>query len=162
MALVPHHGRTSALTKRKWAAKPFCRREEFMSLLILVSAALLLTFSSTTSKTDGCLPADVQATDVVSVQAEPSGPHRAEVKTITVARKLKELRARCRKHRLVDRRGREIRIYRLLGCWGNPPDDYLEQLARQSKELASLRKRYRVIEVQCIPSGPQISQVRST
>jgi hypothetical protein len=131
-----------------------------MSLLILVSAALLSTLPSTASNTDGCLPPGFQPEDVVSVQAVPIGPHRAEVKTITVAQKLKELRARCRKHKLVDPKGREIRIYRLLGCWGNPPDDYLEQLARQSRELASLRKRYRVIEVQCIPSGPQISQVR--
>ena len=142
------------------AAKAYYWGEQFMSLLILVTAALLSTQPSTASNTDGCLPADIQPADVVSVQAVPSGPNRAEVKTITVARKLKELRARCRKHKLVDARGREIRIYRLLGCWGNPPEDYQEQLARQSKELARLRKRYRVIEVQCIPSGPQISRVR--
>lgn len=131
-----------------------------MSLLIFVGAVLLSTLPSTASNTDGCLPADIFPTDVVSVQAVPSGPHRAEIKTITVAKKLKELRARCRKRKLVDARGREIRFYRLLGCWGNPPDDYREQLERQSKELASLRKRYRVIEVQCIPSGPQVSEVR--
>jgi hypothetical protein len=131
-----------------------------MSLLILVTAALFSMLPAAASNTDGCLPPDIQPGDVVSVEAVPSGPHRAEVKTITVAKKLKELRARCRKRKLVDAKGREIRIYRLLGCWGNPPDDYQEQLARQSRELASLRKRYRVIEVQCIPSGPQISQVR--
>ena len=130
-----------------------------MLLLTLVSAAVLSAGPSTASNTDGCLPADIQSSDVVSVEAVPSGPHRAEIKTITVAKKLKELRARCRKGKLVDPRGREIRIHRLLGCWGNPPDDYQEQLARQSRELATLRKRYRVIEVQCIPPGPQISQL---
>ena len=67
--------------------------------------------------------------------------------------KLKELSARCRKHKLVDARGREIRFYQLVGCWGNPPDDYQQQLERQAKELVKLRKRYRVIEMTCNPSG---------
>jgi hypothetical protein len=129
-------------------------------LLLIFVAVLLSTLPSTGSNTDACLPADIHPTDVVSVQAVASGPNRAEVKTITVAVRLKQLRARCRKRKLVEASGREIRFHRLLGCWGNPPDDYQEQLARQSKELANLRKRYRVIEVQCIPSGPQVSQVR--
>lgn len=70
-----------------------------------------------------------------------------------MAQKLKELKARCRKRKLVDARGREIRFYQLVGCWGNPPDDYQQQLERQAKELAKLRKRYRVIEMMCNSSG---------
>jgi len=54
---------------------------------------------------------------------------------------------------LVDAKGTEIRFYQLIGCWGNPPDDYQEQLARQTKELANLRKRYHVIEMTCDSSG---------
>jgi len=131
-----------------------------MSSLILVFAALLSTPLLTASNTDSCLPADIKATDVVSVQGIKPGPHRADVKTITVAQKLKELRARCRKRKLVDAGGREIRFYKLIGCWGNPPDDYQEQLERQAKELASLRKRSRVIEMTCNPSGQQIVQAR--
>src|SRR6266550_234805 len=131
-----------------------------MLSLILVFAALLSTPLSTASNTDSCLPADIKATDVVSVQGIKPGPHRADVKTITVAQKLKELRARCRKRKLVDAGGREIRFYKLIGCWGNPPDDYQEQLERQAKELANLRKRYRVIEMTCNPSGQQIVQAR--
>ena len=131
-----------------------------MSLLILVSAALLSTLSAAARNTDSCLPAGIKPTDVVSTQAAKPGANRDRVKTITVAQKLRELRARCRKRKLVDAGGREIRFYRLLGCWGNPPEDYQEQLERQAKELARLRQRYRVIEMTCNPSGEQIVQVR--
>jgi hypothetical protein len=68
---------------------------------------------------------------------------------------LKELKARCRKGKLVDAGGREIRFYQMIGCWGNPPDDYQQQLAHQDKDLARLRKRYRVIEMTCDPAGDQ-------
>ena len=131
-----------------------------MSLLIFVSAVLLSTLSCAASNTDSCLPAGVKPTDVVSTQGVRPGARGDSVKTITVAQKLKELRARCRKHKLVDAGGKEIRFYQLIGCWGNPPEDYQEQLERQAKELARLRKRYRVIEMTCNPSGEQISQVR--
>ena len=96
------------------------------------------------------MPTGIQPTDVVSSQAAKPG---GKVVTVTVAQKLKALRARCRKGKLVDARGTEIRFYQLIGCWGNPPDDYQEQLERQAKELAKLRKRYRVIEMTCNSSG---------
>lgn len=96
------------------------------------------------------MPSGIQATDVVSAQtAKPGG----KVVTVTVAQKLKALGARCRKGKLVDAKGTEIRFYQLVGCWGNPPDDYQEQLERQAKELAQLRQRYRVIEMSCNSSG---------
>jgi hypothetical protein len=130
-----------------------------MAFLFLVSAALLSTLSAAPgNNTDSCLPAGIKPADVVSTQPVKIGANRDEVKTITVARKLKELRARCRKRKLVDAGGKEIRFYRLIGCWGNPPEDYQEQLERQAKELAKLRKRYRVIEMTCNPSGEQISR----
>ena len=131
-----------------------------MSFLFLVSAALLSTLSAAARNTDSCLPVGIKPTDVVSAQAVKPGANRDQVKTITVAQKLKELRARCRKRKLVDASGREIRFYKLIGCWGNPPEDYQEQLERQTKELAKLRKRYRVIEMTCNPLGQQIVQVR--
>jgi hypothetical protein len=132
-----------------------------MSFLFLVSAALLTTLSAAPgNNTDSCLPVGIKPTDVVSAQAVKPGANRDQVKTITVAQKLKELRARCRKRKLVDAGGREIRFYRLLGCWGNPPEDYQEQLERQAKELARLRQRYRVIEMTCNPLGQQIVEVR--
>jgi len=96
------------------------------------------------------MPNGIQATDVVSsVAVKPGG----KVVTVTVAQKLKALGARCRKGKLVDAKGTEIRFYQMIGCWGNPPDDYQQQLEHQAKELAKLRKRYRVIEMTCDSSG---------
>ena len=130
-----------------------------MAIQLLLGAVFLAALSplspspassACTSNTDACMPPGIQATDVVSSQsAKPGG----KVVTISVAQKLKALRARCRKGKLVDARGTEIRFYQLIGCWGNPPDDYQEQLERQAKELAKLRKRYRVIEMTCNSSG---------
>ena len=124
-----------------------------MSSLFLLSTALLVMLSPSgacAGNTDTCLPAGIQSTDVVAVRVA-----RGKAVTVTVAEKLKELKARCRKHKLVDSQGREIRFYQLIGCWGNPPDDYQQQLERQATELAKLRKRYRVIEMTCDPSGDQ-------
>ena len=130
-----------------------------MAIRFLLSAVFLAALSplspspassACTSNTDACMPPGIQATDVVSSQAAKPG---GKVVTVSVAQKLKALRARCRKGKLVDARGTEIRFYQLVGCWGNPPDDYQEQLERQAKELAKLRKRYRVIEMTCDSSG---------
>jgi len=129
-----------------------------MSFLFLLTAGLLAVLSpfspspACTNNTDSCLPAGIQSTDVVSTRAVKAGAS-GKVITVTVAQKLKELRARCRRGKLVDAKGTEIRFYQLIGCWGNPPDDYQEQLERQAKELARLRKRYRVIEMTCDAAG---------
>ena len=130
-----------------------------MAILFLFGAVFLSAWSplspspassACTSNTDACMPPGIQATDVVSSQAAKPG---GRVVSVSVAQKLKALRARCRKGKLVDARGTEIRFYQLIGCWGNPPDDYQEQLERQAKELAKLRKRYQVIEMTCNSSG---------
>jgi len=128
-----------------------------MAIRFLLSAALLVALSPLLSVStacarniDACMPAGTQATDIVSSQAVKPG---GKVVTVTVAQKLKALGARCRKGKLVDARGTEIRFYQLVGCWGNPPDDYQEQLEHQAKVLAKLRKRYRVIEMTCDSSG---------
>ena len=126
-----------------------------MAIKLFLSAAFLATLSPLSSSpacADSCLPSGTQSTDVVSIRAVKPGVS-SKVITVTVAQKLKELRARCRKGKLVDAKGMEIRFYQLIGCWGNPPDDYQEQLERQAKELAKLRKRYRVIEMTCDSSG---------
>ena len=119
-----------------------------MSLLFLVNAAWICSLSPIDTA-DSCLPPGIKHTDVVTAQAVKLWSDRIEVKTITVAQKLKELRAGCRKGKLADGKGREIRFYQLVGCSGNPPKDYQEILERQAKELASLRKRYHVIEMTC-------------
>jgi hypothetical protein len=126
-----------------------------MSSLFLLSAALLVMISpraTVANNTDTCLPAGIQPTDVVSTKTTITG-NKGRVITVTVSEKLMELKARCRRHKLVDGKGREIRFYQLVGCWGNPPEDYQQQLERQAKELASLRKRYRVIEMTCNANG---------
>ncbi|HVS83494.1 MAG TPA: hypothetical protein VHE60_17325 [Pyrinomonadaceae bacterium] len=65
-------------------------------------------------------------------------------------KKLAEMKARCRRGKLVDARGREIRFFR-VSCWGNPPTDYQEIRQRENEELAKLKKRYAVIVFTCNP-----------
>ena len=106
---------------------------------------------------EACLPKDIKSTEVLSVETKKSGHRDGVAKKFTVKDKLKELKARCRKGKLVDASGREIRFYRLAGCWGNPPADYLEILERQQQEISKLKKRYTVIEIPCDPpDSPRI------
>jgi hypothetical protein len=95
------------------------------------------------SRTFACLPKDVRADDVVSFGA--NGPSN-----LTVEKKLAEMKARCRRGKLIDAKRREIRFFH-PSCWGNPPPDYLEIKERENKELAKLRKRYTVIVFACNP-----------
>lgn len=118
----------------------------FMFLL-----AVCATCVRAQSEVSGCLPKGIKEDEVVFVKR--SG---RDVKQITVKQKLKQLKARCRERRLVDSKGRPVYFYRLTGCWGNPPSDYLEILERQRKELSDLKKRYTVIEMTCNPSGEPI------
>ena len=76
-------------------------------------------------------------------------------KQITVRETLVRLKARCKRGKLVTGSGREIRFYRLIGCWGNPPADYQEQFAQQSRELRRLKKKYTVIEIPCAQMDPR-------
>ena len=119
---------------------------------MIILAAFLLTNLRQHKTTGFCLPKDVKLTDVVSTKRAGHG----EINKITVEQKLQEVRARCKKGKLVDSSGKEIYFYRLTGCWGNPPVDYLEILNRQNAELERLKKRYRVIEMTCNPAGEQI------
>jgi hypothetical protein len=98
---------------------------------------------SAPSKNFSCLPEDVRADEVVSYD-DKGKP------LLTVKKKLIELKARCRKGKLVDAKGREIRFFR-ISCWGNPPEDYLEIQKREGEELAELKKHYTVIEFGCDP-----------
>ncbi len=121
-----------------------------MKWLIIVSFLLLLPTANKNQPCCKCLPSGIQQEDVVSAV----GFKRREV--VTVAQKLRSLKARCKRGRLVDSNGRAIYFFRLTGCWGNPPDNYQEILEKQNKELIRLRKRYTVIEMTCNPSGQQI------
>ena len=125
-------------------------------LAIFLNITLLLG-SPSSANCMSCLPRDIKCDDVVSAQPVYSKSNRGEVRTITVAQTLRQIRARCRKGKLVDGKGKEIHFYKLNGCWGNPPDNYQEILDGQAKELEKLRQRYRVIALTCNPSGSEIS-----
>jgi hypothetical protein len=94
-----------------------------------------------------CLPAGVRPAERIS---PPDGSSEANgAKQTTVQQMLIKLRARCRKGKLIDRTGKEIYFYRLVGCWGNPPEDYLAVLEKQREEIGRLKKKYNVIELSC-------------
>ena len=126
-----------------------------MNWLVLVSLLFLSLTPGAKPLCCACLPKGIQSADVVAAGGfKPSMKKGKQV--VTVAEKLASLKARCKKGKLVDGAGREIRFFHLTGCWGNPPDNYQEILENQNKELTRLRKRYTVIEMTCNPSGMQI------
>lgn len=127
-------------------------------------AALLAVFFLCSSSTatprqrfQKCLPEGIKLTDVVSAQIISSDASGSVTKKIVVEQKLIELKAQCKKGRLVDSKGREIYFYKLTGCWGNPPEGYEEILERQRKEIEELKKQYTVVEMTCNPDGAQIN-----
>jgi len=87
-----------------------------------------------------CLPSGIRLTDVVS-------------RGLTVEERLVQLGARCDNGKLLEGSGKEIRFYRLTGCWGNPPSDAQEILDRQRAELEELSRRYTMIEMTCNADG---------
>ena len=124
--------------------------------LTLIGVLIVSGFSfasPTESKVEQCLPPDIHITDVVSIEPSEDGKPG---KSVTVKKRLLQMKARCRGQKLVDVRGREIRFYHLTGCWGNPPADYQEILENQRREIEDLKKRYTVIEMTCNPSGKLI------
>ena len=120
-----------------------------MSLSPIVLALTLLTpvSGANTNRFASCLPEGVKLTS--EIFEESDGSTSAKGKPKTVASKLAELRARCKNRKLVTRNGREIRIVQLIGCWGNPPEDYQEQMNRQRLDIEELRKKYVVIQIPC-------------
>lgn len=124
-----------------------------MLLKFVLSAGFLVALIMPANDPCSCLPKDIKRTDVVSAPLDRPG--RAATGKITVEQKLKELKARCRKGKLVDASGKEIYFYHLQGCWGNPPEGYQEILSQQASELEKLRRRYRVVEMTCNPGGVQ-------
>lgn len=131
-----------------------------MLRIVLLSGAALMCLGpgGSTDKKESwvCLPDGINRTDVVSAREVHSASGQRKFRKTSVEQELKILKARCRRGKLVDRSGTEIRFYKLAGCWGHPSDDDREVLDRQKQELVKLRKSYRVIEMTCNPSGEQI------
>jgi hypothetical protein len=111
-----------------------------------------ITAISTLAQSYTCLN-DIKSDDVVSVRLITTKTGQQITKKTIVAQTLKNLKARCVHGKLLDRGGRQIRFYRLQGCWGNPPANYQEILERQRKDLADLKKKYTVVEMTCNPNG---------
>ena len=128
-----------------------------LALIETSLVTLLLCLSSgdgTKNRFVSCLPEDIKLEEVVSVpELRTTSP--ATGKIVTVREILLRLKAHCRKGKLVDGAGREVYFYRLVGCWGNPPEDYQEQFARQNAELLRLKKKYRVVEIPCPQADPR-------
>ena len=124
-------------------------RRLFIFLALLVAS---FPISAEARSCCNCLPKGIKSSDVVSVTSPKQIPGKAN-NVITVERKLTELKAHCRRGKLVDGSGRQIYFFQMTGCWGNPPENYQEILDEQSRKLAQLRKRYTVVEMTCNPSG---------
>ncbi len=124
-----------------------------VAMLILMSFSWLHFSMPPKQSFEACLPKDIKATEVIAVETKNSRKGDVVTKKITVKDKLAQMKAGCQKGKLVDAAGREIRFYRLVGCWGNPPADYLEILERQQHGIDELKKHYTVIEISCNPSG---------
>ena len=117
----------------------------------VLSLALLTPVSGAKSnRLASCLPEGVKLSSEILEQSDGSTSARGRPKT--VASKLAQLRARCKNRKLVSRNGKEIRIVQLIGCWGNPPEDYQEQMNRQRRDIEELRKKYVVIQIPCSPN----------
>ena len=91
-----------------------------------------------------CLPSNID----LDAATEPSTPGQSMQKR-SVRNRLAQLRARCVRNTLRDGKGKQIRFYPLVGCWGNPPEDYEEILSHQSEELRRLERKYTIIRISC-------------
>jgi hypothetical protein len=123
-----------------------------MHLLAAALTVILLIPLVTCANVDhltSCLPEGVKLnSEIVETQSSTNAKNNSK----TLQSKLIELKARCKHGRLLARNGKEIRIVQLIGCWGNTPEDYQEQLDRQQRELRRLREKYIVIEIPCTGS----------
>lgn len=120
----------------------------FPVLLVAILSTLTISVSAR-AHSYTCLPTDIKADETVRVVEVPSRSGDVVMKTITVANSLKSIKAKCVKGKLVDGRKKQVKFFRIEGCWGNPPADYQEIQVRQRQELAALKRKYTVIEMSC-------------
>jgi len=117
-------------------------------LALILSSLCCTATSPRTDSLSKCLAAGITLDSIVA--NEPSKlDKQAPSKNVTVKARLSQLKAHCTRGRLVDGKGRQIRFVTLIGCWGNPPDNYLELLENQNREIQQLKKRYTVIQIPC-------------
>ena len=123
----------------------------------IINLALIASFFSCAlparshDRFSGCLPAEISLDSLVTSEPAKANQPGATMK-VTVRMRLVQLKARCKRGKLVDGKGKQIYFYTLIGCWGNPPADYLELLKHQAQEIQRLKKRYTVIQIPCAQS----------
>ena len=122
------------------------RMKNLLAILLLCSF-----FSASASDSISCLPKDV-AQDTLVSGAEPAQ------KAVTVREALGRIGAQCEGGKLIDKTGREVYFFHLIGCWGNPPTNYQELLASQDREIERLKGRYMVLEIPCAQTNPRSIQ----
>ncbi|MGH9927733.1 MAG: hypothetical protein ACREA9_00755 [Pyrinomonadaceae bacterium] len=127
-----------------------------MATMIINLALIASLFSGaaparSSERFSGCMPAEISLDSFVIIEPTKANQPAAPMK-VTVRMRLVQLKARCKRGKLVDGKGKEIYLYTLIGCWGNPPADYLELLEHQAKEIQRLKKRYTVIQIPCAQS----------
>jgi hypothetical protein len=144
-------GQVQSKSARGWSHRP--KTPLIVTILALLMLIDLLPSQARTvysrvvkpaAKLAVCMPAEIRLDEV----AEFKGRRK-----ITIAEKLKNLRARCSKGKLVTPDHREIRFYR-LACWGFPPPDYQAIQAEQRRKIKELESKYQVILIGCDPRIP--------
>lgn len=118
-----------------------------MQIFLAVAVLLISVMTNTTKDPYPCLPKEVDRKWTVLNDAN-------QTKALTVEQKLAKLKAKCKKGKLVDEHGKEIRFVQLIGCWGNPPADYQEQIEHQQKEVRDLSEKYTVVQIPCLQQDP--------
>jgi len=122
--------------------------QQLLALALMIMAWGPTATCTKPDRISSCLPKNVELAAIV--QGEPENDSaKGEPKPVTVEQRLNELKARCKNGKLFDRTGKEIYFVHLIGCWGNPPEDYQEQLDRQQQELKRLKEKYTVVEISC-------------
>lgn len=124
-------------------------KPKYIAILFIHLLLLDLNCTSFARQRFPCLPPDLKPTDIVSAERVGDPP---EILTVTVEEKLIQLDARCKRGKLLDGKGKEIRFYR-AHRFGAPTAYALEIMRREQDELEALRKKYTVIEMTCDPSG---------
>jgi hypothetical protein len=98
----------------------------------------------------GCIPSGIDLESVVAISQKPT--INMEARRPTIKQRLIQLKAHCKRGKLVDGKGKQIYFYSVIGCWGNPPADYLDLLKQQNQRVHRLEKRYTVIRISCAQS----------
>ena len=127
-------------------------RGAFLLLGVLISLAVFggVAWQTRAEPACRCLPADIKQDSLIEVITRTTS-HGLVKDNVTVRDVLKKLRARCRKGKLIDGKGKPVRFFRLRGCWGTQPENYQEILEKQGKQIDDLKKRNTVIEIPCNP-----------